>query len=343
MTQAAAVLLARDLCGQWFTWRCGNGKPFNSQSETESKLAFVQRWLDARPAADLLDAATYRDFATFITARGSSTAATAAYVASVLRPTVLWALSPQQGRLTGESPFGHYGVTVAAGRERTRVLSPEEITSIRSALVACPHPDAPRTRDFVEAMLALGTRPVELALATVGHVDYTEHVLTIPGAHAKSGKARALPYDPAGPVATIVNAVRLKGPGHYLFARVQPSTQTSDPTALGRSIVQGMRTAWESTIIAAYGGRVTVATRKTADERQIYQEADCVLRDLRRTAASRWDSYGLPWHQRERMLGHALGMSARYSIQDVRRLARDLDRHVWSVERASASRLAVAG
>jgi hypothetical protein len=103
---AAAVLLARSLCGQWFEWRCGNGKPFKSQSETASKLAFVQRWLEDRPATDLLDAATYRDFAAFIAARGSSTAATAAYVASVLRPSVLWGLSPQQGRLTGESPFG---------------------------------------------------------------------------------------------------------------------------------------------------------------------------------------------------------------------------------------------
>jgi integrase len=49
----------------------------------------------------------------------------------------------------------------------------------------------------------------------------------------------------------------------------------------------------------------------------VYKAANVVIRDLRRTTATRWDASGLPRSRVSYLLGHAGGMTGRYVVDDL--------------------------
>jgi integrase len=333
----ARVLRAADLLTEWFE-ATEIRKRLKSWRDVSNRVGQLSRWLDARPAADLLCVETYGELRR---AWGATTTQADGLIASVLRPAVLWALDCEV--LSGRSPFGRRKIRVAKSRKRTRVISHEEEAAIRQALQADSQPDALRLLDYLSALTATACRPVELALLQVRDIDYRRHLLVIPPEKSKikpeqlaDAEARLIPYDPSGALAKLLNDVRLRGASHYIFASEQPEadpTHPADWTRLGRHILDGFRAAWRRAVVQAFGG-----ARTPAETRRVYRQADVVIRDFRRTTSTRWNSCGLPQSRISYLLGHdQSSMTARYIRQDIAALARDLNKHVWTNQITTAT------
>lgn len=328
---SAPVVTARaiDLIEQW--WVRGNRDALKSAHDLRKKRRQVERWLGDRRAEELLKIEMYDALRADALKRGAKSGADT-LIAHILRPVTLWALDLDL--LSGKSPFSRNKVRVAQSAKRRRVISNDEEARIRLALAADPSRDAGRLLNFMTAMTSLGTRPVECALIQVGDIDFKRNFVILPPEKQKllPGKAataedRYLPYDPSGELATIFSEVRLRGLHHYVFAagRQQPEQPPEDLTRFGRAILERFRTPWVRGVVTAWDGAA-----KGSAASQVYKSANVVIRDLRRTTATRWDACGLPRSRVSYLLGHAGGMTGRYVIDDLEALRRDLQKCVWS-------------
>ena len=72
------------------------------------------------------------------------------------------------------------------------------------------------------------------------HIDWTQHQIVIPGAHAKDSENRRIPFDPHGRLAAILSRREALGPNSYVFGTPDGEFQDS------------FKTAWESLLLVAH-------------------------------------------------------------------------------------------
>jgi integrase len=148
-------------------------------------------------------------------------------------------------------------------------------------------------RPRLDAALDLGLRRGEMLALRNRDVDWMKHRVIVRGETAKSAQSRAIPFDPKGRLATILEARRFLKPDRYVFG-----TLTGDP-------VDSFRTAWETLVLLAHGQPVARDKRKGRVNTEAFKSIDLRWHDLRHEAACRWRERGLDLREIQLLLGHS--------------------------------------
>jgi hypothetical protein len=210
------------------------------------------------------------------------------YTRAVAKPAVNWALA--RGLLHGRTPFGRYGVSTTDTSSRDVVIAAEDVRRGLARLSG----DA---WAYVAGLWHTGARPVEWALLRPQDIEQRGYV-TFPAAHTKTGKARVVPFDVRSAIGRWL-IERVGDPASYVFCRRQAS---GDLTDFGLSISVRFRRWWNSDVRPHLRGAP-------------------VMRDLRRSRASFYDSCRVAWADSQYLLGHANGTHGRYRRADLARLS----------------------
>jgi integrase len=125
------------------------------------------------------------------------------------------------------------------------------------------------------------------------HVDWERHQVAIPGAHAKDGENRRIPFDPQGRLAPILKRRGRLGPNAFVFGSPEGDYQDS------------FKTAWESLALLANGHDTTRAKPGARVDRAKLRTIDLHWHDLRHEGACRLLADGVDIRIVQLMLGHA--------------------------------------
>lgn len=213
-----------------------------------------------------------------------------------LRHLLGWA---QARELVARTPFGRHGIVISTKREtqRSRRLYAAEEQAL---LDGCDQIDTAEhwyagreMRPRLIAALDLGLRRGEMLALRNRDVDWTKHRVLVRGETAKSARSRAVPFDPKGRLATILEARRFLKPDRYVFG-----TMIGEP-------VNTFRTAWETLLLLAHAQSATRDTRKGRVNTAAFKSIDLRWHDLRHEAACRWRERGLDLREIQLLLGHS--------------------------------------
>jgi integrase len=170
--------------------------------------------------------------------------ATVNRVLGVLRAAINWGRF-QDPPLPLTTPFHRFGVTIKSTEETKRdrrVGSQEE----RALLAACSTMNSaehkrvgPAMHDRIIGALETCCRQGEMLRIQNRHVDWEQHQIVIPGANAKDGENRRIPFDPNGRLAPILKRRAALGPSAFVFG--SPAGEFQD----------SFKTAWESLLLVA--------------------------------------------------------------------------------------------
>lgn len=197
------------------------------------------------------------------------------------------------------SPFHRHGIVISTKREAQRsrrVYAAEE----KTLLDACVLIDTPEhwyagreMQPRIVAALDLGVRRGEMLAIRNRDVDWVKCRVTLRGETTKSAKTRAIPFDPKGRLATILEARRFLGPEAYVFGMAD-----------GKRVIN-FRTAWESLVLLAHGEPATRVKRKGRVDTTALMRIDLRWHDMRHEAACRWREKGLDLREIQLLLGHS--------------------------------------
>ncbi|MBI4476585.1 MAG: site-specific integrase [Acidobacteria bacterium] len=213
-----------------------------------------------------------------------------------LRHLLGWAHARE---LIARTPFGRYSIVVSTKREsqRARRIYPAEELALLQAcdtIDTAEHWHAGREmRPRIIAALDLGVRRGEMLALRNRDVDWTKHRAIIRGETAKSAKPRAVPFDPKGRLATILEGRRFLKPEKYVFG-----SATGEPVA-------NFRTAWETLVLLAHGESSERDKRKGRVNTEALKRIDLRWHDLRHESACRWRERGLDLREIQLLLGHS--------------------------------------
>ncbi len=124
-------------------------------------------------------------------------------------------------------------------------------------------------------------------------MDREQQQIAIPGAHAKDGENRRIPFDPHGCLAPILARRAKLGPSAYVFGGSEGEFQDS------------FKTAWESLLLLANGHDTTRAKPGARVDRAKLRAIDLHWHDLRHEGACRLLGDGVNICIIQLMLGHA--------------------------------------
>ena len=158
------------------------------------------------------------------------------------------------------------------------------------------------------------------------HIDWTQHQIAIPAAHAKSGKTRRVPFDPSGRLAQVLKKRRFLAPSAYVFS------------SEGGTFVGSVRTAWESPLLMANGRPTAPGRGKKRVNRYALDQIDLRWHDIRHECASRWLEQGVDLRTIQLLLGHSkVATTERYPNVTDEEIRRSMQEKVWRVGRAKGA------
>ena len=147
--------------------------------------------------------------------------------------------------------------------------------------------------DRIIGALETCCRQGEMLLIQNKHVDWSQHQVVIPGAHAKDSENRRIPFDPQGRLAPILKRRAMLGPYAFVFGSPEGEFQDS------------FKTAWESLLLVAHGNDTKRSKPGARVDREKLKQIDLHWHDLRHEGACRLLADGVDIRNVQLILGHA--------------------------------------
>lgn len=224
--------------------------------------------------------------------------ATVNRVVGVLRAAINWGRFQDPPLLT-TTPFHRFGVTIKTREEtkRDRRIHRDEEQRLLAACIAMNLPEhrkvGPAMHDRIIGAIETCCRQGEMLRIQNRHVDWTQHQIIVPGAHAKDSENRRVPFDPQGRLAPILKRRASLGPAAYVFGSPDGEFQDS------------FKTAWESLLLVAYGHEAKRVKPGARVDREKMRQIDLHWHDLRHEGACRLLADGVDIRIIQLVLGHA--------------------------------------